>query len=260
MVAEKQRIAQLSALDSPSETAVWRLMLYVVAYAVGVLERLWDVYSAEVDDRISRIMPHRPKWYADKVKAFMANTSLIPDTDIYDTSGMTNTQIAGAKVVSHTAVTENPGSSVLVIKVAGEDPDGNRAPLPADIEIQLRAYIQEIKDAGVAFILVNQPGDRYSCNVDIYYDAMRFEDDVRQECIRAIKSCIENLPFNGEYTNMALVDILQRVNGVRIAELKSASAITADGTSAAINARATPTAGYYSADRIIVNMIPYNGV
>ena len=71
MVAEKERRTELAGLTSPSATAVWRLMLYVVAYAAHVLEQVWDAYSAEVDARIEAIIPHRPKWYRDKVLAFM---------------------------------------------------------------------------------------------------------------------------------------------------------------------------------------------
>ena len=259
MVAEKGRRTELDGLDSPSAAAVWRLMLYVVAYAIGVLERLWEAYRAEVEERVGEIMPHRPRWYVGKVMEFMSGTPLIPDTDTFDTSGMTDGEIAAARVVKHAAATESADASVLVIKVAGEK-DGARAPLDPDIETQLRAYIQEIKDAGVAFILVNQEGDRYSCNVDIYYDPMMFEDDVRQACTAAITSYIENLPFNGEYTNMALIDALQGVEGVKIAELKSASAVTAGGGSAAIDARAVPAAGYYKAESVNVNMIAYGAV
>lgn len=135
----------------------------------------------------------------------------------------------------------------------------------------------------MAFILVNQDGDSYSCDVDIYYDPMNvpsgerrgqtpfalcrsaaalrpeanFEDDVRQACMAAITSYIENLPFNGEYTNMALIDSLQQVEGVKIAELKGASASTISGGEAAIDARAVPAAGYYRAGDITVNMIAY---
>lgn len=256
MVAEKNRRQELAVLDSQSATAIWRLILYVVAYCIGVLERMWDAYRVDVDMRIDTIMPHRPKWYADKVKSFMADTALMPDTDRYDTVGMTDDEIAAARVVKHAAVTESTTTSTLLIKVAGEE-DGHRTPLPDDVRIQLDAYIREIKDAGVVYILVNQPGDKYNCNVDVYYDPMLFESEVHDNCVEAIARYIENLPFNGEYTNMALVDALQQVAGVKIVELKSASASTVDGSTVNIDARAVPVAGYYRADSIDINMIPY---
>lgn len=258
MVAEKERRTELAGLTSPSATAVWRLMLYVVAYAAHVLEQLWDAYSAEVDARIEAIIPHRPKWYRDKVLAFMEDTTLVPDTDRYDTTGLTDEEIAARLVVKHATAGEDASASLLTIKVAGEE-DGRRAPLPAGVETQLKAYIDEIKDAGVRYLLVNQEADTFNCTVDIYYDPMKLASTVEADCRAAITDYIENLPFNGEYTNMALVDRLQAVDGVKIAELKSASSSTADvPTPNGIDARAVPEAGYFQAGGINLNMVPYN--
>lgn len=258
MVAEKERRTELAGLTSPSNTAVWRLMLYIVAYAAGVLERLWDVYSAEVDARIDAIMPHRPKWYVDKVLEFMSDTTLVPDTDQYDTSGMTDEEIASAKVVKHATANESESASILVIKVAGEK-DGRRCPLPTEVETQLRSYIEEIKDAGVRYSLVNQEADTFNCTVDIYYDPMKLPSTVETDCRNAIEEYIENLPFNGEYTNMALVDRLQAVDGVKIAELtsSSSSAVTM-GTTVSINARTVPEAGYFKTGEITLNLTAYD--
>ncbi|MEG1540251.1 MAG: hypothetical protein RR383_09935, partial [Muribaculaceae bacterium] len=67
------------------------------------------------------------------------------------------------------------------------------------------------------------------------------------------------LPFNGEYTNMALVDTLQDVAGVRIAELKNASRAEG-GAQIPINARCVPSAGYFAPGAININMIAYEQV
>ena len=60
---------------------------------------------------------------------------------------------------------------------------------------------------------------------------------------------VENLPFNGVYSNMALVDAVQQVPGVKIAEVKS-SAIMANGSESWVNidVRAVPHSGYMNAE------------
>ena len=120
----------------------------------------------------------------------------------------------------------------------------------------MEAYFAEIKDAGVRIDVVNKEGDPFGCEVDIYYDAMLTPETVKTDCEAAIKSYIENLPFNGEYTNMALVDALQGVEGVKVVEFVGAS--TTDG--AAINARYVPDAGYFrvDTDTLTLNMKVYN--
>lgn len=246
--------------DHFSDAGIEGILFYVWAVCAWVVEQLMDVHRKEVSARIEEIIPHRPKWYRDKVLAFMADRVLEPDSDIYDTSGMTQEEIEAARVVRHAVATESRDASLLTIKVAGED-GGERRPLDAERERQLKAYISEIKDAGVRVSLVNMEPDTFCCTVDVYYDAILQAAAVKAGCEEAIRSYIENLPFNGEYTNMALVDRLQEVEGVRIAEMKGSTSRAAnEETVTLIDARLTPAAGYFRPGSITVNMRAYDGL
>lgn len=258
MVDEKEKETALGGLTSGSATAIWKLMFYVVAESIHTLELLMDSHSSDVNDTIESIIPHRPKWYADKALAFMQGMALETDTDTYDTSGMTDDEVNAAKVVKHAVAIENDSSSLLTIKVAGEDSSNNKTPLPAETETQLLSYLKEIKDAGVRIMLVNKTADKFNCNADIYYNPQLDPDDVKSSCETAIKNYIQNLPFNGEYTNMALEDALQRVDGVKVVSFNTASC-QEEGTSAfsTINARRQPAAGYFSVGTVSLNMIAY---
>lgn len=240
-----------------SKVSVESLLFYIVACAIWVLESLFDRHRHDVEQRIESIIPHRPKWYRDKVLGFMKDKTLVPDTDHYDTSGMNDGDIEAARVVKYAAASENTDASILTIKVAGET-GGVRQPLDADTEIQLLAYIGEIKDAGVRVNLVNQTADVFHCEVDVYYDAMLLPETVETQCRETIRNYIENLPFNGEYSNMALVDELQKIEGVRIVEMSGATTeVDGESTPTDIDARFTPAAGYFSAGNITVNMKSY---
>ena len=240
-----------------SKVSVESLLFYIVACATWVLENLFARHKKDVEERIEAIMPHRPKWYRDKVLGFMKDKTLVTDTDHYDTEGMSDGDIEVARVVKYAAATENPDASILTIKVAGEA-GGVRQPLDAETEIQLLAYIGEVKDAGVRINLVNQPSDIFNCEVDVYYDAMLLPETVETQCRDTIRDYIENLPFNGEYTNMALVDELQKIEGVRIVEMSGATTeVSGESTPTEINARFIPAAGYFSAGDITINMKSY---
>lgn len=240
-----------------SKVSVESLLFYIVACAMWVLENLFDQHRRDVEQRIETIIPHRPKWYRDKVLGFMKDKTLVPDTDHYDTEGMSDGDIEAARVVKYAAASENADASILTIKVAGEV-GGVRQPLDADTEIQLLAYIGEIKDAGVRVNLVNQTADVFHCEVDVYYDAMLLPETVETQCRETIRNYIENLPFNGEYSNMALVDELQKIEGVRIVEMSGATTeVDGESTPTDIDARFTPAAGYFSAGNITVNMKSY---
>lgn len=239
--------------------SIENILLYVWAVCAWTVEQLVERHKNEVSAEIERIMPHRPKWYRDKVLAFMEGKELEEDSDTYNTEGMTESEIAACRVVKHAVATESRDASLLTVKVAGGSA-GDRQPLTASQEKQLQAYINEIKDAGVRIALVNMEADMFGCTVDVYYNAMLEPEGVRKECEATIRDYIENLPFNGEYTNMALVDRLQDVEGVKIVELTGSYAKASnEGTTTRINARLTPAAGYFQPGEITVNMKAYDG-
>ena len=240
-----------------SALSVESVLMYVFAVCAWSVERLMAEHKMEVETRLKNTKAHRPKWYRDKVLAFMVGKALQGDSDEYDTGGMSEEEIEDLRVVKHAVAVENSEESILIIKVAGEQ-EGKRQPLSKEEAEGLRAYIGEIKDAGVRVSLVNQEADEFNCVVDVYYDAILEADTVAQDCQSRIKDYIENLPFNGEYTNMALVDALQGVDGVKIAELKSSSArAKGEEESQQIDARTRPVAGYFKEGEITLNMIAY---
>lgn len=243
--------------DFFSAASIENILFYVWAVCAWVVESLVDIHKKEMSAELERLVAHRPKWYREKVLAFMAGTALEEDSDVFNISGLSDNEVASRHVVKHAVATESRDSSVLTIKVAGET-GGKRGPLSAEHEQQLLAYIGEIKDAGVRVSVVNLNADTFDCEVDIYYNPLMSRSVVHSGCMAAIKDYIENLPFNGEYTNMALVDKLQVVDGVMVAELLSSSSRAANEIiSTPINARTIPAAGYFKGGNITVNMKAY---
>jgi hypothetical protein len=241
-----------------SRISIENVLFYAVSFCVYTLEILFDLFKTEVDAKIENIVPHRTRWYAYKSLNFMKDMILQPDSDEYNTAGMDENAIAAAKVIKHAVAIESDDASILTLKIAGGS-DSQRAPVDADTEAQFAAYIAEIKDAGVRIVIVNAEPDMLNCQVDIYYDPILLAGDVENACQSAIKNYIENLPFNGEYSNMKLVDTLQAVAGVKIVEFKSATYTNANTSIAAlINAKVIPYAGYFNANNITLNMIVYD--
>lgn len=240
-----------------SKVSIIGILFYTFAAAAWVLENFFESHKQEIEARIEAILPHRAKWYKNKALEFMQDMTLLPDTDQYDTADMTTEAIEAARVVKYATADENDDASILTVKVAGES-GGKRCRLADEVETQLAAYLAEIKDAGVRINLVNKDPDTFNCSVDIYYNAMLLPENVRDDCETAIRHYIENLPFNGEYTNMALIDALQKVEGVKIAEFKQATTSASDTTTVvAIDARYTPSAGYFKTGEISLTMRVY---
>lgn len=262
MVARKESMPELGVLTSKSATAIWRLILYVAAFGISVHERLWDSYRTEIEEEIKNMVPHGKLWYRNKVLGFMADCVLTEGTDEYDTSGMSEAEIEAAHVIKYAAVTESATTSKIYIKVAGEDGSGQRCPITLNEETQLKAYINEIKDAGVRIAVVNRHADEFTCQMSIYYNPNKDPQMVKTECEDVIQQFVENLPFNGVFTKMELAAKLSEVEGVEIVgqiEATATEVLTdlSSGTNRTIEDYDQPIAGYYALTNATLTMIAY---
>jgi hypothetical protein len=249
-----------------SRVSIESIMFYTIAAAIWTLEVLFDRHREEVTSIINELKPHSLRWYVGKAKAFMFGHALVPDTDYYDTAGMTDEQVAVAKVVKYAAAVEK--SAVVYLKVA-TDQDGEPTPLSEAQAEGLRAYIKEVRDAGVMVEVVNEPAEYFRLNMTLYYDPMVLDDTGMAFSAGArpvqdtVRRFIKNLPFNGEYRNVALVDVLQQIEGVVIPELHLAETSRNGQDWEQVNAKAIPHSGYYkvySEDDLNITFTPYQAV
>lgn len=255
-----------SFADCFSMASLENIIFYVFAVAVWALEKLFDLHRADVDARIEQLEPHTLRWYVSKAKAYMQGQKLVTDCDYYDTEGMTEQDIAAAKVVKYAVATEN--NTVVYIKVAREV-DGNPAALTAGQLEGLTSYMNEIKDAGVSVQLRNEPADQMRISLLIYYDptlliidangngSQNGKDPVRE----TTKQVIENLPFNGMFRKSDLMAALQALPCVEVADIKSVKVKPRNGAEwQTVEGYDRPFSGYYSIDALTVDYQPYNAI
>lgn len=255
-----------SFADCFSMASLENIIFYVFAVAVWALEKLFDLHRADVDARIEQLEPHTLRWYVSKAKAYMQGQKLVTDCDYYDTEGMTEQDIAAAKVVKYAVATES--NTVVYIKVAREV-DGNPAALTAGQLEGLTSYMNEIKDAGVSVRLRNEPADQMRISLLIYYDptlliidangngSQNGKDPVRE----TTKQVIENLPFNGMFRKSDLMAALQALPCVEVADIKSVKVKPRNGAEwQTVEGYDRPFSGYYSIDALTVDYQPYNAI
>ena len=239
-----------------SKVAVERLLIYILAYCVNFFERLLDSAVADLTALVESQAPGRCDWYARKLKEFQYDA----DTpQILNERGEYDVVDESLRVVKHAvAVDDTKTAKILWLKVAGEE-NGLRTPLSSAEANSLEEYISKIKYAGVPTTLVNENGDTFDIlEAKIYYDPIAGVDTVRTQCHDAIVEYIQNLPFNGEYSNMALVDALQALPVVKVVGVVRThySNSTSEGD---IADKMTPDAGYFTPGSIDagLNLIPY---
>lgn len=240
------------------------ILFYAVSVAIWFSSTLFDQHKADMETILSQQLVHRTSWYAYKAKLFQFGFELNGDTDNYNNAGATEAQINASRVVKYSAAITASDKSILFLKIA-TDNNGKRQPLPENQLTAFSKYINKVADAGVRIRIVNDKADNIRLVLDIYYNPLVLDssgarldgsgDTPIQDVVRAY---LNNLPFNGTYINMRLVDEIQNVDGVEIVELKSAASrygVYTDFTE--INAREVAHSGYYevSDENLIINFI-----
>lgn len=223
-----QADSNLSEASSTSSTALWRLMAYVVASAIALLENLYDTFKSEVNADLSALKPHSLRWYQGKALLFQYGSDLPEDSDVYDNSLLDDATVEGQKIVAQAAATENNGE--VRVKVAKEVSD-ELEPLAAAEIAAFTAYIQNVKDAGVSLEIINSTADRLVLEIDVYYDPLILDqngnrlDGAANDVVKtAIKNYLRNLPFDGVFVKSHLTDALQLTDGVYVPVLRGVQA------------------------------------
>ncbi len=228
MLDEKAAQPTLDSLNSTSNTAIWRLIFYIVAVAIWSLEKLYDIFIAHVNETIATLKPHSNRWYATKAKAFQYGYDLITETDTYDNSGLTDAEIDDSLIIDYAAVVDQDrGIRIKVATLVADE-------LDALSEAQLLAfseYMERVKDAGVKLLITSGTADSLKLSLQVYYNPLvlnasgqRLDGTDVEPVLNGIKNYLKNLPFNGVFVTEYLIDALQQVDGVVIPHVLLASA------------------------------------
>ncbi len=216
----KENETVLSELNSNSKASIWRLIIYIVAFAIWTLEKLFDLHATKVDYKLEQLKPHTARWYRNKALAFQYGFDLLVDTDKFDNQGKTPEEIEGAKIVKYSAVTESEDESRLIVKIATEQ-GGKLTPVTMEQQTAFEQYLTEIKDAGVRTTVINYLPDRLKLNIRIVRDMLVLDAngmDITTGTYPindAIEQYMKELPFNGELSLQSLIDRIQAVKGVK---------------------------------------------
>lgn len=260
------------------------VMFYVVASCIWLLETLFDKHRVEVDERIEALRPHTLRWYVAKTLDYMHNGKFVRAdgvivADYYDTTGMSETEIEKKKVVKYAVATES--NTQVLIKVAKNNAKGRPTQLTANELSGLEYYLSQIKDAGVAIKVLNEPADQINVELVVLYDPSilkatylsendsdaelreitlsPIDDDSKDLLDEVVRGVVSQLPFNGEYRNSDLMAAVQGVEGISVADISKVETCSASGTDEFIPVvgYCRPYSGYYSLNKLVVKGRPY---
>jgi hypothetical protein len=224
LLIEKANHAELNALNSVSRVAMWKLYFYVVSVFQWVNEKMWDAFALSVDDKIANQTVGKREWYRQLALNFQYGYNLTSDGK-YDNSNLTQAQIDDSKIIKYCSVTETSDGK-LRMKVA-KQLDNKPIQLNDGELAAFSVYIDKLKFDGVKILKESHAADNLKLTIDIWYDSLVIKSDgsrIDGSSATPVKDGIinylNNLDYNGEYSNTKLQDALQQVTGVKRCTIK----------------------------------------
>lgn len=222
IAADRAARAELAGLTSPSATAIYRLIEYVVAVALWAHETLWDRHRADVDALIAAAPAGVPTWYAARALEFQLGDtlSILPSGRAGYAAGTT-----GAKIVIRATAKENDQTGKLFIKVAKAGATAGTLAALSDPElVQVKGYFARLRFAGTRLEVVSRDADRLQLTGSIYYDPLLDVPTFKAAVVLAIQTYLANLAFDGQVYVARLEDAIQAVPGVQDVQLVTVAA------------------------------------
>jgi hypothetical protein len=260
----------LAMFNNTSRVAIWRLFFYTMSYVAWTLEAAHNSFVTLINNLLANQTAHTLKWYRTKALSFQFGFPLIIDTDKFDNTGFSESEIEASKVIKYAAVNASivDGKKVLLMKIATLV-NGELTQLPALQETAFKTYMEDhAKDAGVDIIYYNRLADLLRSEIDFYYDPLLLDgignrlDGLGVNPVeQAANNYLQNLSFNGEFSNAAFIDALQLAYGAseKNVFLKKMERKTGASDFISVNNTFIPEAGYvkFETNGLLINYISH---
>ena len=201
--------------DCFSAVSLENLLFYIVAACHYVLESIFEKFTQDVEQKISRAVVASIPWYFDKAKAFQYGDALVlnPRTFGYEYAKVDTSK----QRVKYVAVRDRGASIEMLVSA---EQDGKPTPLSDEILTAFKHYINAIKIAGVVINVRTRKADELSIAVKVVVDPLKINrqgvDIASSEKVveHAIENYLAGIVYGGTFNKTKLVDAVQRVDGV----------------------------------------------
>ncbi|MDR1878291.1 MAG: hypothetical protein LBQ64_01855 [Bacteroidales bacterium] len=205
-----------------SAVSIETIIINVVAFAMSVMENLWDIHKQDIDRMITEERYGYAGWYERVMKAFQMGDDInqLEEKTYYDT-------IDESKQIIKFAYCSDDAGNGILIKIAKANADGLPEPLSGNELTAATAYINRVKPAGIPVTVRSDPADKLSIALQIKYNPLIYTSsgDVNNAVEEGINDYLTGLSYNGAFVGMKLIDVLQVIEGIEIVQIASASVV-----------------------------------
>ncbi len=209
IINEKNLHTELDTLNSPSQTAIWRLWTYITAVALYIHETLWDKFKVELETIVATAPIGTVEWVQQQAFNFQYDANNPQIIELVDFVPAYPTVDDTLKIITRCSVKTLP-SKIVSIKVAKSEPP---VPLSVTELASFTGFLDEISFAGVAYTPTSLDSDKILVDAEIYYNG-QYATVISGNVITAINTYLSTIPFDGIIRISAIEDAIQSVAGV----------------------------------------------
>lgn len=204
---QKAATAELNELDSVSNTAIWRLWVFVQAQIIYYFEVLQDAFRADVQAIIDINQYGTLDWWFNQVKAYQHGDLLLFINNVFKYPAVDPEK----QIIKYCSITDNAGRvQVKAAKQIGNEP----VVLTSDELNGLVDYVNQIRPAGTQVTVQSLAADLVKLNLNVYYNANGDINIIRPAVELAITNYLANIQFDGILYINRLIDAIQAVPGI----------------------------------------------
>lgn len=214
-VETRNKYLELTELTNDSKMSIINAFTWVTAAAIYSFETLLDVFTTDIAKTFTQRINGTSAYYANAMLKWQYGDDLIINDE--GTAFHYATEDTTKRLITHVSYQEYYNEefkdNILILKVASGE--GRSLSQLSDEElIASRAYLNQIKFAGVKCNVVSRRGDVLVPRLTVYYDGAITKEELYDNIDTALIDFIVNMKFDSLVYSQKIIDAIQKVEHV----------------------------------------------
>ena len=214
-VETRNNYLELTELTNDSKMSIINAFTWVTAAAIYSFETLLDVFTTDIAKTFTQRINGTSAYYANAMLKWQYGDDLIINDE--GTAFHYATEDTTKRLITHVSYQEYYNEefkdNILILKVASGE--GRSLSQLSDEElIAARAYLNQIKFAGVKCNVVSRRGDVLVPRLTVYYDGAITKEELYDNIDTALIDFIVNMKFDSLVYSQKIIDAIQKVEHV----------------------------------------------
>lgn len=209
IIVDVQAQPELAEANTTSRRGIWRLITFVQASAILLLEQIIDVFKAENEIKINSAIPATTSWITNKVFNFQYSATNPQVVQLVDLVPLYPVIDSSLRIIKRCSVVTTISGQVIIKAAKSEPP----VALSNTELASLQSYVNIIGVPGIKYTCFSSNADRVYIDVDIYYDG-QYSTVISGTVQNTINTFLSKLPFNGQLKVSDLELAIRNTTGV----------------------------------------------